>query len=132
MARHAPNVTIAGVAGREWSLREGRQATLALLKLDEPPTALVASSVELALGGMLACRELGVRIPDDLALAAFDDAYFAELLDPPLTAVAYQPREVGEAAASLLVEAMGEDEPGARDLRFAVRLIVRGSCGCTG
>jgi LacI family transcriptional regulator len=132
MARHAPNVTIAGVAGREWSLREGRQATLALLKLDEPPTALVASSVELALGGMLACRELGVRIPDDLALAAFDDAYFAELLDPPLTAVAYQPREVGEAAASLLVEAMGEDEPGARDLRFDVRLIVRGSCGCTG
>jgi LacI family transcriptional regulator len=131
MARHAPGVTIAGVAGREWSLREGRQATLDLLKLDEPPTALVASSVELALGGMLASRELGVQIPDDLALAAFDDAYFAELLDPPLTAVAYQPREVGEAAASLLVEAMGEDEPGARDLRFDVQLIVRGSCGCT-
>ena len=119
MARHAPDVTIAGVAGREWSLREGRQATLDLLKLDEPPTALVASSVELALGGMLACRELGVRIPDDLALAAFDDAYFAELLDPPLTAVAYQPREVGEAAASLLVEAMGEDEP------WSARLEIR-------
>ena len=130
MARYAPGVTIAGVAGREWNLREGRQATLDLLGLHEPPTALVASSVELALGAMLACRELGVRIPGDLALATFDDAYFAELLDPPLTAVEYQPREVGETAASLLVEAMADDEPGRRDLRFDVRLIIRGSCGC--
>jgi LacI family transcriptional regulator len=130
MARHAPSVAIAGVAGREWSLREGQQATLALVGLDEPPTALVASSVELALGAMLACRERGVRIPEDLALAAFDDAYFAELLDPPLTAVAYQPREVGEAAATLLVEAMTDDEQQGRELRFDVQLIVRGSCGC--
>jgi DNA-binding LacI/PurR family transcriptional regulator len=102
-----------------------------LLGRDEQPTAIVASSVELALGAMLACRERGVHIPGDLALASFDDAYFAELLDPPLTAVAYQPREVGEAAARLLVEAMGDDEPARRDLRFDVQLVVRGSCGCT-
>lgn len=131
MARHAHEVAIAGVAGREWSQREGQQATIELLNLDAPPTALVASSVELALGAMLACRERGVRIPDDLALAAFDDAYFAELLDPPLTAVAYKPREVGEAAASLLVDAMRDVDQEARDLRFDVQLILRGSCGCS-
>ncbi|MGN6796844.1 MAG: substrate-binding domain-containing protein, partial [Gaiellaceae bacterium] len=106
------------------------QATLELLGNDEPPTAIVASSVELALGAMRACRELGVQVPRDLALASFDDAYFAELLDPPLTAVAYQPRDVGEAAANLLVEAMNDDEPMRRDLSFAVELVVRGSCGC--
>ena len=39
----------------------------------------------------------GCAIPDDLALATFDDAYFAELLDPPLTAVGYDPMEVGRA-----------------------------------
>lgn len=132
MARHAPRVEVAGIAGREWSLNEGYDATLELLARDEPPTALVASSVELALGALRACRERGVRVPRDLALASFDDAYFAELLDPPLTAVAYQPRDVGEAAANLLVEAMGDDEPGRRDLRFGVQLIIRGSCGCTG
>jgi DNA-binding LacI/PurR family transcriptional regulator len=128
MARHSPNVAIAGIAGREWSLREGQRATTELL--EKKPTALVSSSVELALGAMVACRELGLNIPDDLALATFDDAYFAELLDPPLTAVAYQPREVGEAAARLLVEAMGDDEPVRRDDSFEVELIVRGSCGC--
>lgn len=128
MARHAPGVAIAGIAGNEWSVREGERATPELLV--ERPTALVASSVELALGAMLACRELGVRIPEELALATFDDAYFAELLDPPLTAVTYQPRDVGEAAANLLVEAMRDDEPVRRDVTFDVRLVVRGSCGC--
>jgi len=132
MARHAPDVVNAGIAGSEWSLNEGHRAALELLGNEQPPTAIVASSVELALGAMRACRELGVRVPDDLALASFDDAYFAELLDPPLTAVAYQPRDVGEAAANLLVEAMRDDEPERRDLSFAVRLVVRRSCGCTG
>jgi DNA-binding LacI/PurR family transcriptional regulator len=37
---------------------------------------------------------------------------------------------VGEAAARLLVEAMGDDDPVRRDLSFGVRLVVRGSCGC--
>ena len=129
MARHAPHVATAGIAGIEWSLDEGHRATLELL--EQQPTALVASSVELALGAMRVCRERGLRVPGDLALASFDDAYFAELLDPPLTAVAYQPREVGETAANLLVEAMREDEPARRDLSFEVQLIVRGSCGCT-
>jgi LacI family transcriptional regulator len=131
MARHAPGVEVAGIAGREWSVGEGQQAALELLDADRPPTAIVASSVELALGAMQACRELGLRIPGDLALASFDDAYFAELLDPPLTAVAYQPREVGEAAANLLVDAMRDDEPARRDLRFGVELVLRGSCGCS-
>jgi LacI family transcriptional regulator len=131
MAVRAPDVVSAGVAGREWSVREGERATVELLESEQPPTAIVASSVELALGAMRTCRERGIRVPNDLALASFDDAYFADLLDPPLTAVAYRPREVGEAAARLLVEAMGDDEPVRRDLSFDVQLVVRGSCGCT-
>jgi LacI family transcriptional regulator len=130
MARHAPSVTVAGVAGGRWHLEEGRRATHALLARAQPPTALVASSVELALGAMLACRESGTAVPADLALATFDDAYFAELLDPPLTAVAYHPTEVGRAAASLLVEAIADDERPRRDVRVPVRLVLRGSCGC--
>jgi len=130
MKRHAPRVTVAGVAGSRWSQEEGREATHTLLARKAPPTAIVASSVELALGALLACREHGLRIPDDLALATFDDAYFAELLDPPLTAVAYEPADVGQAAAAALVAAMGEDEPERRDLSIPVQLVTRRSCGC--
>jgi LacI family transcriptional regulator len=130
MKRHAPGVTVAGVAGSRWAQADGRDATLELLARRTPPTAVVASSVELALGALLACRERGVRVPEDLAIATFDDAYFAELLEPPLTAVAYDPAEVGQAAAAVLVQAMGDDEPKRRDLSIPVRLIRRRSCGC--
>jgi LacI family transcriptional regulator len=64
-------------------------------------------------------------------LATFDDAYFAELLDPALTAVAYDPTEVGSAAAGLLVRAMQEADGDRRELTVPVALVVRGSCGCT-
>jgi LacI family transcriptional regulator, galactose operon repressor len=131
MARHGLDVPDAFLCGGRWSSEAGREGTIELLAADPPPTALVASSVELALGCMFACRERGVLIPNDLALATFDDAYFAELLDPALTAVAYDPTEVGSAAAGLLVRAMQEADGDRRELTVPVALVVRGSCGCT-
>ena len=83
-----------------------------------------------ALGALLACRELGLRIPEDVALATFDDAYFAELLDPPLTAVAYDPSDVGRRAAELLVAAIGDGDRPRQDITVPVNLVTRRSCGC--
>ncbi len=130
MARHGHAVPEGYVRGDRWSTAAGCKAALQLLDADPRPTALVASSVELALGAMFACRERGLSIPGDLALATFDDAYFAELLEPPLTAVGYDPMEVGRIAATLLVEAMGETSGGRRDLTVPVTLVARRSCGC--
>jgi LacI family transcriptional regulator len=113
-----------------WKQEEARSETHALLDLERPPTAVVASSAELALGCIAACRERGSRIPDDLALASFDDPYFGALLDPPLTAVGYDPSDVGRAAAGLLVDALGDPPAARRELRIPVTLVRRQSCGC--
>jgi DNA-binding LacI/PurR family transcriptional regulator len=132
MARRGLDVPDACLRGGRWSSEAGREGTLELLAADPPVTGIVASSVELALGCMFACRERGVRIPTDLALTSFDDAYFAELLDPPLTGVGYDPMEVGRAAAALLVEAMqGVDGDRRAELKVPVTLVTRESCGCT-
>jgi DNA-binding LacI/PurR family transcriptional regulator len=119
-------------AGDRWTPENGYEATLAILSAEPPPTALISSSVELALGALLACRERGLAVPGDLALATFDDAYFAELLDPPLTAVAYDPSDVGRRAAELLVEAIDDVERPRRDVTVSVDLVSRRSCGCPG
>jgi LacI family transcriptional regulator len=131
MARHGLDVPDAYLRGGRWSSDAGREGTIEVLAANPTVTAVVASSVELALGCMFACRERGVRIPGDLALATFDDAYFAELLDPALTAVGYDPTEVGRAAAALLVEAMQDGDGDRRELEVPVALVTRGSCGCT-
>jgi LacI family transcriptional regulator len=131
MRRHRLETPAAHVAGGRWTLENGREATRRILATAEPPTALISSSVELALGALQACREVGVDIPGALALATFDDAYFAELLDPPLTAVAYDPSHVGARAASLLVEAIRDDGARPRRVTIPVTLVTRRSCGCT-
>jgi LacI family transcriptional regulator len=130
MRRHGLETPDAYVSGGRWTVENGRDATRRILSTPEPPTALISSSVELALGALQACRELGIGIPDALALATFDDAYFAELLDPPLTAVGYDPSEVGAQAASLLVEAIRDEGAQPRRVTIPVRLLTRRSCGC--
>jgi LacI family transcriptional regulator len=115
----------------EWTIDDGRRAALELFDEPHQATAVVTSSAELALGFMAAAAERGFRIPDDVALVSFDDPYFGNLLEPPLTAVAYDPSLVGERAAMLLVEAMREGGD-AREVRVPVTLVARRSCGCNG
>jgi DNA-binding LacI/PurR family transcriptional regulator len=115
-----------------WTQAAGGEATRELLALAERPTAIVASSAELGLGSLAVCRELGVSLPDELALVTFDDPYFGALLEPSLTAVGYDPSEVGRAAAALLVDAMQGRRLDHRDIRIAVELVRRRSCGCAG
>lgn len=112
-----------------WTQEEGRRATRELLARAAPPTAVVASSAELALGCLAACREAGLALPDELALGCFDDPYFGSLLEPSLTAVAYDPTEVGREAASLLVDAIRNGGE-LRRRSVPVKLVLRRSCGC--
>ncbi|MEU0834697.1 substrate-binding domain-containing protein [Streptomyces sp. NPDC056231] len=73
--------------------------------------------------------ELGVRVPDDLALIAYDDEV-AALADTPLTAVAPPKRDVGRHATGLLVERLGEGGGAPRrHLTLLPQLRVRDSCG---
>lgn len=74
--------------------------------------------------------ELGVRVPEDLALIAYDDEV-AALADTPLTAVAPPKREVGRHATELLVERLAQDGPDTprRHLTLLPQLRVRDSCG---
>jgi LacI family transcriptional regulator len=115
-----------------WSVESAIPATHELLDLPSPPTAVVASSAELALGCLAACRERRLSLPDDLALVCFDDPYFGDLLEPPLTAIGYDPREVGRAAATLLVEAIKDGDRPYRAVTVPVELVRRRSCGCPG
>jgi LacI family transcriptional regulator len=116
-----------------WDTRAGFAHANAILDLDEPPTAIVAASVELALGALAAARGRRLSVPDDLAVVCFDDVDYAPLLESPLTAIAYDNAQLGADSARILVEAMqagGDGPPERRDLRVGVRLVRRRSCGC--
>jgi DNA-binding LacI/PurR family transcriptional regulator len=115
-----------------WSPQSGADAMARLVALDERPTAVLTSGDTLALGAMSACRAAGLRLPDDMALASFDDPLFGDLLDPPVTALARNEHEMGRLAAQLLLHALSSGGSGPpTEVRLPVELIVRRSCGCT-
>ena len=110
--RTASTLQDAHVGGERWTQRRRLARRRARSSTAAHPSD-GARLVERRARARLRCSLAGsseCAIPDDVALATFDDAYFAELLDPPLTAVAYDPTDVGRDAAELLVEAMQDGE----------------------
>jgi DNA-binding LacI/PurR family transcriptional regulator len=115
-------------ATAEFTFDDARRAALELLSGPERPTAVYCDDDLLAGGVYLAARELGLRIPEDVAVVGFDDLPFAQVFDPPLTTIAIDPEELGAAAFEVLAAVMA-GEPGERGRILPVELVVRGSTG---
>jgi LacI family transcriptional regulator len=105
----------------------GYEATLELLRRDPSLTAVVAANDTVALGACAALRDSGLRIPDDVSVAGFDDLPFSIDAVPALTTVRLPLSEAGGRAGRI---AMGREEPppgGIATVRG--ELMVRGSSG---
>jgi LacI family transcriptional regulator len=101
------------------------------LALKSPPTAIFGLNELASLETVQALLLRGIRMPQDIAFISFDDIPLGPYLDPPVTAVVQPANELGECAATRLLERMGckEQIPPKRILLDA-KLEVRGSCGC--
>jgi LacI family transcriptional regulator len=92
------------------------------------PRAVFAANDMMALGALVAIREAGLRVPDDIAVAGFDDITVARLASPPLTTVAQFPERLGRCAAEMLFERLGGTASGeGRRVEMSYELIVRAS-----
>jgi DNA-binding LacI/PurR family transcriptional regulator len=76
----------AGVLVGDWSARSGYQAVAELPELPEA-TAYLAANDQMALGAMLALKERGLRVPEDVSVVGIDDIPEAAYFDPPLTSI---------------------------------------------
>ncbi len=116
------------IAPGDFSLESGHAAALALLGRAPAPTAIFCFSDQMALGAMAACREQGIRVPDDVSIVGFDDLASSRYLTPPLTTVRQPMREIGARAVHLLLALIDRvDVPLQQTLEFS--LMVRGSTG---
>lgn len=107
---------------------DGREGADRYLALDELPEAILAINDPVAVGLFIRFKEVGVRIPDDVALVGFSDTPAAALIEPALTTV-YQPAmEMGRTAVSLLLKQFAEgDGCTPETVTLPTRLLVRGS-----
>jgi LacI family transcriptional regulator len=109
----------------------GYAAMQRLLDLPEPPDAVFAANDQMANGAMLAIRDRGLRVPEDMIMVGFDDVSLARYTSPPLTTVHQPAYELGFQAARTVLGAIDADVAMAR-IVLPTALVVRQSCGCTG
>jgi LacI family transcriptional regulator len=116
------------IRGGDFTERGGYEGMLSLLGLDPRPTAVFAANDLIAIGALMACRERGITVPDDIAIGGFDDIPAASLVYPPLTTVSQRNQTTGRQLVRLLTDRLRGSYTGpVRTFENGYDLIVRHS-----
>jgi LacI family transcriptional regulator len=110
-----------------WEPSAGYEETHRLMRLPKPPDAIFCANDMMAAGCYDALKELGLRIPQDVAVIGFDDREIAQFLRPSLTTLVLPHREMGAIAAEHLIDLASGLKPGLAQIKVECELIERAS-----
>ena len=123
---HDPALQVSGESATE----PARAAMADLLALPEPPTAVVVGNNSMTIGVIAALRDAGARVPEDVAVVAFDDFAWADLFAPRLTVMAQPFARIASEAVRLLLRRRAQPDAPVEVQQLAPSFVVRESCGC--
>jgi LacI family transcriptional regulator len=103
-----------------------------LLRRPDRPTALFAWSDEVAIRALSLCSELGLKVPDDLAIVGYDSTPICEHTNPPLTSVRQPIYQMAADALAMLVKLIRGERVEPRTRIYPPTLDIRASCGASG
>lgn len=128
LAAHGLPASDAPIAHADFSREGGAEAAQRLFVARPRPTAVVCGNDLIALGALGACRDAGVRVPEDLSLIGIDNIEASATTYPPLTTVGKDKRRLGQRAAELLIDRIeGKLPPDPIRETLATTLIERSS-----
>lgn len=129
IAKFAPMIPTQIFRG-DFTEESGYRAGQQLLALKVRPQAVFAANDIMAAGCLYAFREAGVRVPNDIALAGFDDIPIARFVSPPLTTVRVRIADFGARALGCLAAAIDDPAAAADSTQVLdADLVIRQSCG---
>jgi LacI family transcriptional regulator len=91
------------------SLEAGKKAAETILEMDPRPDGIFAANDNCAVGCMLTLKKAGIRIPEDIAVAGFNNDPVSQVIEPNLTTINYPGYEMGEVAARQLIHHLKGD-----------------------
>jgi len=112
----------------DYTGEEGARATRALLSGRQRPTAILYDNDVMAVAGVAVAQEMGLSVPGDVSLVAWDDSSLCQLVHPPLTALSRDIPEYGAHAAQRLLQLI-DGEPVSTFQDTTAQLVPRGSTG---
>jgi LacI family transcriptional regulator len=112
-----------------YSIEGGHAAALEAMSAKPRPTALFGANNFIALGALRALRELGIRVPEDVALVSFDDLPEAMVISPFLTVSAQPAQEIGRRGVDLLLDRLKDPDRPFQEVVLPTELVIRKSSG---
>ncbi len=112
----------------------GYQKGKELLQASDAPDAFLCASNEMAFGALRAARDLGISVPERLAIAGFTDSAVANLSEPALTTISQPIQQLGTVAARLLLDLIESQDYAAlqpQEIVLQPQLCIRRTCGAT-
>lgn len=134
VAAHPELEITTAVVGDSFSVENGYGQVMEIFKNwkteGKPFDSVFAYSSTILLGAIMAFRELGLRIPDDIGIISFDNNSFLDFLDPAVTRIQQPLDEIGKLAAGVLVDLIENKLPRTTPVQRLIppTLIVRKSC----
>ncbi len=110
-----------------FSYAGGAEATVRLLSVPHPPTAILAFSDEMAIGAIKTLRDMGLRVPQDISVIGFDDQDVAAYVG--LTTVQQPVNDFGEEAVNLLLQQLQSPGSPVQSVQLPTRLVIRSTTG---
>jgi LacI family repressor for deo operon, udp, cdd, tsx, nupC, and nupG len=110
----------------DWKLETGSAVGRQILASGRLPTAVFCSNDEMAIGLMRAFASAGLRVPEDISVAGFDDIEYAGMTTPALTTIRQPRREIGRQGALALMELLA-GRPAPPRIRLETELVARAS-----
>lgn len=126
MLTYDPNLIL---ETNEFTYEEAEKALIELWKREERPDALFCFADILAIGAIEACKKLGIRIPEDLAIAGFGNDEICRFVTPSLTTMSQPSFEMGQLAAKLILDEINQEEENVKPQHKTIKpvLVIRES-----
>jgi len=114
------------IVAAPFGIDEGRAAMKKLLRLAPRPTAVFAANDPQAIGAIYACREAGLRVPEDISIIGAGNIEGVYHPNPFLTTIDWPRQELGRTAAQVLLSAIGNPKTSQPEIRiFPPELLIR-------
>lgn len=128
LERHGLAIPPDGLVEGRWTIGEGRKLFRRAIAAKPRPTALICGNSLLAAGAVLEAMAIGLRVPEEMSIAGYDDIELLSEMPLPVTTVRADSHEVGRVAADLVVD-MVEGKPGVTGRRIPSEIVVRATTG---
>lgn len=112
----------------DFTMQSGHDAYMKIRQNMPDASAIFAANDEMALGVMMAALNHGLKIPEDISIAGYDNSRFAGLFWPSLTTIAPSVDEMATCAAEVLINILAGHTKQQRHYEFPVNLFLRDSC----